>query len=236
MKIKKEEIIPKEHLFENNYYFIKYNNQKIALFKNNELHIFDKKQNLKSIPYEQSNVFAWYKNSNDFKNLESVFKSEDYLEEYENEKNILISKRPQYSGIFIEDSLKNKILEEAKINIPRDWKIYLHHMTINLGGLKEENKALLGKESTLTCTELGFSKELQVMAFKVETNIPSSNKIKHITIAVGEESEPYLSNKIEYWTPLENKIEIKGKIGEFLQDKTINFGNPVKNNLKNKIR
>ena len=82
-----------------------------------------------------------------------------------------------------------------------DWKLHCHHMTIEFGMNREESIAshFIGKKITITCKEIGYSDNLGVCALKVETEVPSLNKIKHITIYTMEKAKPVESNKITNW-------------------------------------
>ena len=56
----------------------------------------------------------------------------------------------------------------------------------------------------------------KVKAVGVESDIPSKNAQKHITVAVnfGNGGKPFLSNKLTNWVPLENPIKLQGIIEE----------------------
>ena len=93
--------------------------------------------------------------------------------------------------------------------IPDGWKVIAHHMTINLGELKD--KTDLGKQVTLTVEEIGLSD--MAMAVKV-SGYPSKNDIPHITVAVNPDGgKPSMSNKITKWQPIKN-FKIGGVVTE----------------------
>jgi len=69
----------------------------------------------------------------------------------------------------------------------------------------------------MTVSSLG--QDDKVMAAGVNTNVPSKNQIKHITIAVNRAGggKPFHSNKLENWTPTQ-PIELHGTIAEVGKD------------------
>lgn len=121
--------------------------------------------------------------------------------------------KPLYYAVVLDDESRNKLL--SSFNVPEDWKKIAHHMTIifNPKGnseLLEKTIQNLNKEVSLTATAVGKSND--AMAVKVDSEIPSVNSIPHITIAIPPQGKAVNSNKITEWTPLNNKIELKGTI------------------------
>jgi hypothetical protein len=114
-----------------------------------------------------------------------------------------------YSAVVLDRVSHNKLLRS--IEIPNDWVIYAHHMTINLGNLKY--KQLKSKIVKLIATEIASNNK--VIAVKVVTDVPSKNQIKHITIAVNKSNggKPVMSNMLTNWKPIQN-IELTGKVEE----------------------
>lgn len=83
-----------------------------------------------------------------------------------------------------------------------EWKLHCHHMTIQMNPTKENNIIdfkFIGKKITLKCYEVGYSNDLNVCALKVETEVPSVNKIKHITVYTMDGAKPKESNNITNW-------------------------------------
>jgi hypothetical protein len=112
-----------------------------------------------------------------------------------------------YSAVVLDESSHNALLEKFKKVIPEGWKTYAHHMTIAFGkGV--ENKEDLGKDVSLTVTELGVSD--MAIAVKVE-GYPSTNAMPHVTIAISPNGKPVMSNKITDWKPV-SKFSINGKV------------------------
>lgn len=101
-----------------------------------------------------------------------------------------------YSCVLLDQASKTALLEaDLPIAIPTDWKIFAHHMTINLGKLKDKSE--LGKEVILQVIGVGISD----MAMAVKVNgFHSKNAIPHITIAINPDGgKPVMSNNITKW-------------------------------------
>lgn len=233
MKIQKEEIIHKDNLFNNNLYFIKYNNHKVALYRESKLYVLSKNNTLQEIPYEESNVFSWYSDYSRNSEVLELMKADNIDSLYKKAQEKMLGERPKYAAGFLSEEDKKKILTHFSNDIPEDWKVICHHMTINLGRLQEKDKHLLGKECKSTITHLGIDKDIGIMALKVETDIPSKNVNKHITLALKEGVKPFRSNDITEWNKVE-PLEISLKVGEFLMNQTISYGKQKKN--KNKLK
>jgi predicted kinase len=102
-----------------------------------------------------------------------------------------------YSCVLLDKASHNALLTPANYNMepPDGWFIYAHHMTINLGPLKDKSE--LGKKVDLTVTKVGMSD--MAMAVQVE-GYPSKNAIPHVTIAVNPDGgKPVMSNEITKW-------------------------------------
>lgn len=105
-----------------------------------------------------------------------------------------------YSCVLLDNQSRTTLLDMIGDRIPEGWKVIAHHMTINLGELKD--KTDLGKQVTLTVEEIGLSD--MAMAVKV-SGYPSKNEIPHITIAVNPDGgKPVMSNQITNWQPIKN--------------------------------
>ena len=114
-----------------------------------------------------------------------------------------------YSGVFLTEESRKELL--SKFEIPEGWEVIADHMTINLGGLKDPS--LLGQEATMKV--VSFAADNKVMAVLVETDVPSDNAKKHITVAVNRNAGGRArdSNDLKGFAPL-NPFELKGKISE----------------------
>ncbi len=233
MKIHKEEVIHKDNLFNNNLYFIKYNNHKVALYREDKLYVLGKNNTLKEIPYEESNIFAWYSDYSRNSEILELMQAENIDTLYKKTQEKMLSERPKYAAGFLSEEDKKKILTHFSENIPENWKTICHHMTMNLGRLQEKDKHLLGKEFKSKITHLGINKDIGIMALKIDTDIPSKNEHKHITLALKEGTKPFRSNDIQEWIEIE-PLEISLKVGEFLTNQNISYGK--ENKKKNKLK
>jgi len=104
-----------------------------------------------------------------------------------------------YSAVVLDNASKSILLEKIGYKIPQGWKIFAHHMTINMGELKD--KTDLGKEVSIIVNRVGLSD----MALAVEVSgYPSKNTIPHITVAVNQSknAKPVMSNEITKWNPV----------------------------------
>jgi predicted kinase len=114
-----------------------------------------------------------------------------------------------YSCVLLNNQSKSTLLSMVGNKIPEGWKVFAHHMTINMGELKD--KTDLGKEVTLTVEALGLSD--MAMAVRV-TGYETKNEIPHITVAVNPEGgKPVMSNQISNWQPIKSFM-IKGVVTE----------------------
>lgn len=117
--------------------------------------------------------------------VENILKSKDMYKP----SNVL------YSCVLLDRASRNKILDVLRDEIPNGWEIICHHMTINLGGLRD--KTDLGKTVTLTVTRIGLSD--MAMAVSV-VGYESANAIPHITVAINPNGgKPVMSNQITSW-------------------------------------
>ena len=105
-----------------------------------------------------------------------------------------------YSCVLLDNQSKSTLLSMVGDRIPEGWKVFAHHMTINLGELKDKSE--LGKEVVLKVTKLGLSD----MALAVEVEgFTTKNEIPHITIAINPDGgKPVMSNKITNWQAINN--------------------------------
>lgn len=116
-----------------------------------------------------------------------------------------------YSCVLLDKASHNTLLTPSNYNmeVPDGWKIYAHHMTINLGPLKDKSE--LGKRVDLTVTKVGMSD--MAMAVQVE-GYPSKNAIPHVTIAVNPDGgKPVMSNYITKWQDVKPFV-ISGVVSE----------------------
>ena len=132
--------------------------------------------------------------------LKSVLESKDMYKESD----------VAYSCVLLEKASQNVLLHNLERYMPEGWRIFAHHMTINMGALKQ--KELLGTEHMLTVTQVGLSD--MAMAVKVKTDIETKNAFPHITVAINPDGgKPVMSNEITKWQDVKPFI-LLGKVTE----------------------
>ena len=88
-----------------------------------------------------------------------------------------------YTALKLDEISHERLKNALRSEIPEGWKLFCHHMTINLGDASVGPAAdMVGKTMKLRAVQLG--KDDKVMAVRVVTDCPSNNKIKHVTVAV----------------------------------------------------
>ena len=103
-----------------------------------------------------------------------------------------------YTGVVLTPESNQFLLNKFKGLIPDGWKTYAHHMTINMKSAVEGPAInLIGLKATLKV--IAYSKNEKTLAVEVKTDVPSNNKIKHITIATSPEGKPGDSNDLTDW-------------------------------------
>lgn len=177
--------------------------------------------NLMEIPNKIADTFLRYKITTSGEDLmKQGFKGREIGQEkerIEKEKFLKLmnenKKKVSYSGVILNEESR-KLLKKY-IPYPKDWEFIGHHMTINMGPLKEEYTPLLGQSFDLLVTHIGQTDK--VVAVKVESEIKTQNKTPHITIAVNRmgKGKPIMSNDITEWVPI-YPFEVEGKIEEIL--------------------
>lgn len=124
--------------------------------------------------------------------------------------------KPSYTGIVLNPDSRVKLISLLQNKINDDgWEIIAHHMTCNLGAASQGPAEIyLGEEVYVKATH--FAKNQFVAAVQVESRIPSTNTIKHITLSVNRQGggKPFMSNQLINWEPLESDILLKGIVAE----------------------
>lgn len=119
-----------------------------------------------------------------------------------------------YTAVVIFPKDRIRLLDAMNDKVPPWWDFIGDHMTINMGTAAEGPCAgRVGEKASLTIR--GFATDDRVAAVKVETEIPSINEIKHITIAVDRDNggKPVHSNKLVDWVEIPEFV-IEGEITE----------------------
>ena len=137
-----------------------------------------------------------------------------------------------YSAIVLDEASKSKLLAALKDQIPVEWEVIAHHMTLCMGGLfgsKNNTKDfshLRGKKASFDIIKVGKSN--RAMAVIVDTSaffctpaiehfksLPKAPKFFHITVAIDRKNgaKPVDSNFITEFTDI-SPIELSGEIQE----------------------
>ncbi len=117
-----------------------------------------------------------------------------------------MKKTISYTAIILNETSKRKLFNFIKPAIPKEWGVYLHHMTICLGEMKNTFPHLtndIGKNIKLNIVGIGVSEK--AIAFEVE-GYESDRKRKHITIAINKNKggKPKDSNDIKIWRDIKS--------------------------------
>jgi len=117
-----------------------------------------------------------------------------------------VMNKVSYTALVLDKESRQRIL--GLWEIPEGWEKIGHHMTINMGASKYPE--LVGVEGSAKAVSIAIDHELGVMAIGVESDTPSDNKIKHITLAVNRSvgAKPFMSNKLKEWNPLPSSTNI----------------------------
>lgn len=104
-----------------------------------------------------------------------------------------------YTAVVLDKSSQETLVEAMKHHIPDGWKVYCHHMTINMGPYKIRSE--VGKRVTLST--VAVARNDSTVAVSVN-GYPSSNKNPHITVAVNTASgaKPKDSNLLINWVSM----------------------------------
>jgi hypothetical protein len=157
------------------------------------------KRNAHGVPLEKIKAMIASHTDQGLLTLKTVIDSKDMYKQ----SNVL------YSCVLLDEQSRKELLNIVRDRIPKGWKIIAHHMTINMGELKD--KTDIGKDVTLTVEALGLSD--MTIAVKV-IGYPSKNEIPHITIAVNPNGgKPVMSNNITNWQPIDS-FELNGVVTE----------------------
>ena len=143
-------------------------------------------RNVHNVPLESiEKMIASHKGQGEI-TIETVMKAKDKTKESD----VL------YSCILLEEASQNVIFHNLRNEIPEGWTRLGHHMTINLGPLKD--KSLLGRKEYLIVTHVGISD--MAMAVKVKTDLKTKNDFAHVTVAINPDGgKPVMSNDITEW-------------------------------------
>jgi hypothetical protein len=117
-----------------------------------------------------------------------------------------------YTALVLNPESKAKLLAFFHAQIPLDWERVCHHMTINLGNI-QDGPAYNLEGQTFELVATTVARDDRVVAVGVESQVPSKNNIKHVTIAVNKlKGKPKHSNELTNWEPLPEPIILQGTV------------------------
>lgn len=120
----------------------------------------------------------------------------DYVKLVEESKNI------SYSAVVLTEQSRRELLDKIP-SLYRD--VIAHHMTINMGSLKDLDRQYIGEQVQLKVISLASDEKVQAVGVEQLGRQPKTkNKVPHITISVDRSKggKPFHSNKLKEWLPL----------------------------------
>ena len=119
-----------------------------------------------------------------------------------------------YTAVMIYEEEKSKLLSAIIDRIPPWYEIIADHMTINMQSAADGPCAGRVGEEVLLVVK-GFDLDDRVAAVQVETDVPSLNEVKHITVGVNRDGggKPKHSNELRNWKPIP-EFALRGVIRE----------------------
>jgi hypothetical protein len=118
-----------------------------------------------------------------------------------------------YTALVLDAASKAKLLAYFDKVVPLEWDRVCHHMTINLGGAENGPAAhLVGQEAELKVVTM--AQDNRVFAVGVESDVPSKNAKKHVTVAVNVSGggKAKYSNDLTEWVPLIEPFTLRGVV------------------------
>lgn len=122
-----------------------------------------------------------------------------------------------YSAVVLDEKSREKLIKYFSPSIPNGFEIIAHHMTINLGELKVENKQYLGQNIRLEIKSFAQDDKVVAIGCSVSNaNLIISNKTPHITLAVNRSNggKPVMSNNLTNWEEFKRPMFLTGRIEE----------------------
>lgn len=120
----------------------------------------------------------------------------------------------RYTAVVLTDNARTKLISKFADQLPEDFELIAHHMTINLGPAKNEIIPLLDEYTNLVIN--GFAMNENVVAVRVNPgDIKSKNKVPHITLAINRNkgAKPYMSNQLTDWKDVD-PFQVRGQVLE----------------------
>lgn len=134
----------------------------------------------------------------------------------------------EYAGVFLDDEGKEKLMKYIQDSwfIPQEGlNICLDHITLYHNSafrtdskkaaevMKQIDKMIMNNETHIKVRVNAFGIiDGKVAAFRIATQLPSTNETLHITIGTYNDGKPFDSNLIDNWSPLMNGVRVSGVI------------------------
>ena len=125
-----------------------------------------------------------------------------------------------YTAILLNSDESKALKSSLGFLLEKDWQVYCHHVTLNMGPMsKGKNSTELLDEDVdiefdaIGTTEFVFALRVSSMKTKDGTELVSTNKVPHITVAVNvlKGGKPVMSNDVRFWCPFGPK-KLCGKV------------------------
>ena len=167
-------------------------------------------------------VKSEYDNAKKEVNNNEIVEINDFRKRREMDRFQTTIKKPSisYTAIVLNEQSRKKLInflnKYLEGFIPEGWKLYAHHITLNLGEATPEIEPYLNTTARFRIVSFGRSDMVVAAGVSIiYPNIESDRKIPHITLAVNPHGgKPRMSNDITKWYPMETKIYFSGKIEE----------------------
>jgi len=121
-----------------------------------------------------------------------------------------------YTAIFVDDPVA--LVQWWRDNVgPTLENTYAHHMTIHFKPTEDQVESILDKMGEPDSMKIiGIACDDKAQAVIIQTDTPSNNEHKHITISTAKGIKPFYCNQLaaEATAPLDGP-EIQGTIGAF---------------------
>ena len=125
-----------------------------------------------------------------------------------------------YTAILLNATDQARLLNMVYEHIPEGWRVFLHHVTLNMGPITKgvNPESLLDTEIKFTVDAFGMDDKVCAVRVSDLGVARSSNKVPHVTIAVDQANggKPFMSNEIQMWVPLGPEV-FSGKVMEIGQ-------------------
>ena len=123
-----------------------------------------------------------------------------------------------YTALKLDDASKATLEAIARVfGMPASWETRCEHMTIEMKPLAKSQVAdRAGCEYLIVVKAIGRMAvgEGGIMAAAVETDCPSKNVRKHITLGFLSPAKPVMSNDITSWVALSEPVTLMGRVEE----------------------